>query len=215
MTYVAYALVVITITGMVVIRARLPEGEVPGTAATATAVATVSSTVAPAPQPTIDPYPVALHEHDRIAAQLLREQMGHEEYERIAAETERDLAIWAATPVPTVVATATIRSAATVRPVENAGPLATPLGLATSQPVSPTSGVNWDAIAACESGGNWSINTGNGFSGGLQFHPATWNGHGGQQYAPYAHQATREQQIAVAERVLATQGRGAWPVCGR
>jgi hypothetical protein len=210
MTYVAYALIVITITGMVVIRARLPEGEVPGTAATATAVATVSSTVAPAPQPTIDPYPVALHEHDRIAAQLLREQMGHEEYERIAAETERDLAIWAATPVPTVIATATIRSAATIAPT-----VSNPVATASNRPSTAHSGVNWDAIAQCESGGNWAINTGNGFSGGLQFHPATWNSHGGQQYAPYAHQATREQQIAVAERVLATQGRGAWPVCGR
>jgi hypothetical protein len=72
----------------------------------------------------------------------------------------------------------------------------------------------WDRVARCESGGNWSINTGNGYQGGLQFTPGTWAAHGGSQYAPSAHMATREQQIAVAERVLATQGRGAWPVCG-
>ncbi len=72
----------------------------------------------------------------------------------------------------------------------------------------------WDQVARCESGGNWSINTGNGYHGGLQFSQGTWAAHGGGQYAPSAQLATREQQIAVAERVLATQGRGAWPVCG-
>lgn len=78
-----------------------------------------------------------------------------------------------------------------------------------------TSSVNWDAVAACESSGNWSINTGNGFSGGLQFVPSTWSGYGGGEFAPLAHQATREQQIIVAERVLRGQGIGAWPVCGK
>lgn len=71
----------------------------------------------------------------------------------------------------------------------------------------------WDSIAQCESGGNWAINTGNGYHGGLQFSPSTWNAHGGQEYAPYAYMATREQQIAVAERVKASQGWGAWPAC--
>jgi resuscitation-promoting factor RpfA len=73
----------------------------------------------------------------------------------------------------------------------------------------------WDRVAGCESGGNWAINTGNGYHGGLQFSPGTWAAHGGGEFAPTASQATREQQIAVGERVLATQGRGAWPVCGR
>ena len=73
----------------------------------------------------------------------------------------------------------------------------------------------WDQVARCESGGNWSINTGNGYQGGLQFSQGTWAAHGGGEYAPAAQMATREQQIAVAERVLATQGRGAWPACGR
>ncbi|KXT57074.1 transglycosylase [Gordonia sp. QH-12] len=72
----------------------------------------------------------------------------------------------------------------------------------------------WDQVAQCESGGNWAINTGNGYQGGLQFSPSTWAAHGGTQYAPSADQATREQQIAVGERVLATQGKGAWPTCG-
>src|SRR5271170_7557297 len=72
-----------------------------------------------------------------------------------------------------------------------------------------------DRVAACESGGNWGINTGNGYHGGLQFSQGTWAAHGGGEFASSANQATRDQQIAVAERVLATQGRGAWPVCGR
>lgn len=72
----------------------------------------------------------------------------------------------------------------------------------------------WDQVAQCESGGNWAINTGNGYQGGLQFSPSTWAANGGTQFAPSANQATREQQIVVAERVLATQGKGAWPSCG-
>ncbi len=72
----------------------------------------------------------------------------------------------------------------------------------------------WDQVARCESGGNWGINTGNGYHGGVQFSASTWASHGGGEYAPSAELATKEQQIAVAERVLATQGRGAWPVCG-
>lgn len=73
----------------------------------------------------------------------------------------------------------------------------------------------WDQVAKCESGNNWAINTGNGYQGGLQFSPSTWSSHGGGQYAPSAHMATKEEQIAVAEKVLASQGKGAWPVCGR
>jgi len=71
--------------------------------------------------------------------------------------------------------------------------------------------VNWDAIAECESGGNWSINTGNGYYGGLQFKQATWASHGGVGH-PAA--ASRSEQIRVAERVLRTQGIKAWPTCG-
>lgn len=73
----------------------------------------------------------------------------------------------------------------------------------------------WDQLAACESGGNWSINTGNGYRGGLQFHPQTWTGFGGGEFAATADQASRDQQIAVAQRVQAKQGWGAWPACSR
>lgn len=72
--------------------------------------------------------------------------------------------------------------------------------------------VNWDAVAACESGGNWATNTGNGFYGGLQYTLSTWHANGG---AGNPASASREQQISVAQHVLATQGIGAWPVCGR
>jgi len=77
------------------------------------------------------------------------------------------------------------------------------------------SSVNWDAVAQCESGGNWSINTGNGYYGGLQFSRGTWAANGGTKYASTANKASRSEQIAVAERVLHGQGIGAWPVCGK
>ena len=85
--------------------------------------------------------------------------------------------------------------------------------VSTTAPAS-SGGANWSAIAACESGGNWNASTGNGFYGGLQFTEQTWLGYGGGQYASSANQATKAQQIAVAERVLAGQGIGAWPTCG-
>ena len=73
----------------------------------------------------------------------------------------------------------------------------------------------WDRLAKCESGGNWSINTGNSYYGGLQFSASTWKAFGGHKYAPNAHQATREQQIDIAKKVQASQGWGAWPSCTR
>ena len=79
-------------------------------------------------------------------------------------------------------------------------------------PVHKAYSVNWDAIAQCESGGNWGISTGNGFSGGLQFTSSTWHANGG---AGSPSGASREEQIRVAENVLRTQGIHAWPVCGR
>jgi LysM repeat protein len=95
-------------------------------------------------------------------------------------------------------------------------PQASPPAAASVSTAAPASsgGANWSAIAACESGGNWSASTGNGFYGGLQFTEQTWLGYGGGQYASSANQATKAQQIAVAERVLAGQGIGAWPTCG-
>ncbi|MDN5914666.1 MAG: transglycosylase family protein [Pseudonocardia sp.] len=70
----------------------------------------------------------------------------------------------------------------------------------------------WDALAQCESGGNWSTSTGNGYAGGLQFSPSTWKAYGGSGSAS---SASRSEQIAVAERVLAEQGWGAWPSCSK
>ena len=82
------------------------------------------------------------------------------------------------------------------------------LGLAGNAAAAPDS--TWDAVAGCESSHNWSINTGNGYYGGLQFSQSTWVAYGGLNYAPRADLATREQQIAVAEKTLAGQGWAAW-----
>ena len=77
--------------------------------------------------------------------------------------------------------------------------------------VASADSINWDAVAACESGGNWAIATGNGYYGGLQFSPSTWRANGG---SGMPNQASREEQIRVAETVYKTQGIGAWPTCG-
>ncbi|MDO0931943.1 transglycosylase family protein [Streptomyces sp. DG2A-72] len=92
--------------------------------------------------------------------------------------------------------------------------LLAPLGLlAASGNAAAADGGVWDRIAQCESGGNWHINTGNGYYGGLQFAAGTWRAYGGTAYAPTADQASREQQIAVATKVQRGQGWGAWPTC--
>ncbi|MBF6364709.1 transglycosylase family protein [Nocardia puris] len=88
--------------------------------------------------------------------------------------------------------------------------VAAPLALSATASAAPA--YNWDGVAQCESGGNWGINTGNGYYGGLQFSHSTWTSHGG---TGYAHNASKEEQIRVAENVLKTQGVGAWPTCGR
>jgi LysM repeat protein len=102
-------------------------------------------------------------------------------------------------PADTQVASAPVQTTAYQAPVRT-----------YATPVSYTSGTNWDRIAACESGGNWAINTGNGYYGGLQFTQATWAGAGGLAYAPRADLATPAQQIAIASKLSI----GNWPVCG-
>ena len=101
----------------------------------------------------------------------------------------------------------------TVKPRSAAAPAAVPTTPA------PPSGDRWDRLADCETGGNWAANTGNGFGGGLQFaHQrsySTWLSFGGGEYAAHPWDASREQQIAVAEKVLASSGWGAWPGCSR
>lgn len=82
----------------------------------------------------------------------------------------------------------------------------------SAAPVVPAGSV-WDDMADCESGGDWAIDTGNGYHGGLQFNPDTWRAHGGDEFAETADAATRNEQIAIAERVLSEQGWGAWPSC--
>lgn len=88
------------------------------------------------------------------------------------------------------------------------------LALAQSGTAHAASVSTWDAVANCESGGDWSADTGNGYFGGLQFSASTWDAYGGPTYAPRADLAPRSAQIAVAEHVLADQGPGAWPICG-
>jgi uncharacterized protein YabE (DUF348 family) len=91
----------------------------------------------------------------------------------------------------------------------------TPTPKPTSQPKVSNNGLNWDAVANCESGGNWSINTGNGYYGGLQFSSSTWLSNGGGAYASRADLASREQQIAIATKLYNQSGAGSWPVCGQ
>ncbi len=109
--------------------------------------------------------------------------------------------------------------ARTRRPLRAAAVAATAT-LAVAAPLSSTvgsadaaTGRTWNKLAGCESGGNWHINTGNGYYGGLQFSSGTWLAYGGGGYASRADLATREQQIAIAEKVLKNQGWGAWPAC--
>jgi LysM repeat protein len=95
-----------------------------------------------------------------------------------------------------------------------ASALALGLGVAGAVPAEAAPTV-WDKVAQCESGGNWQINTGNGYFGGVQFSARTWKAYGGTAYANRANLATKAEQIAIARRVLAGQGPSAWPVCGR
>ena len=115
------------------------------------------------------------------------------------------------------VASRTVRTAP-VAQIEKVGTKARPAppssGGGGAPPPTNNSGLNWDAVANCEAGGNWQINTGNGFYGGLQFDSGTWLANGGGAYAQRADLATREQQIAVANRLYAARGSSPWPVCG-
>jgi len=110
--------------------------------------------------------------------------------------------------------------AAAPLPTPNAAPMeATIRSIAMPAPVAapgdgaPVDGNVWDLLAQCESGGNWAINTGNGYYGGLQFNYSTWLGNGGGDFAEYAHLATREQQILIAENLHARRGFQPWPAC--
>jgi len=133
--------------------------------------------------------------------------------------TGQRLALPSSHQVPPWLARSALAAAAAARPAPAAPAGAAPADpAAAAQASSPapasSGGVNWSAIAACESGGNWAASTGNGFYGGLQFTEQTWLANGGGRYASSANLATPAQQVAVAQNVLASQGIGAWPVCG-
>lgn len=115
-----------------------------------------------------------------------------------------------------VVATASSAAAGTVVTPDIDGSSRSPhAGIAWGIAPAVAAGSVWDDLAECESSGDWSINTGNGYHGGLQFHPDTWDAYGGEQFAEKAYEATRDEQIAVAMRVQEDQGWGAWPSCTR
>ncbi|MFI0263357.1 transglycosylase family protein [Streptomyces sp. NPDC017056] len=106
------------------------------------------------------------------------------------------------------------RPSKAVRAVTLAGVAGAAVAVPLMGATSASAANNWDAVAQCESGGNWSINTGNGYYGGLQFTNSSWAAAGGTKYAPRADLASKSQQIAAAERLLAIQGPGAWTCAG-
>jgi LysM repeat protein len=111
-------------------------------------------------------------------------------------------------PLPALAVTRTVSVERSAAPASSSGSRRATVTRSSS--TSSVGGSVWDRLAQCESGGNWGINTGNGYSGGLQFSPGTWAANGG---TGSAHNASREEQIRVAERVRASQGWGAWPAC--
>ena len=102
---------------------------------------------------------------------------------------------------------------ATLYVIPTPKPTPRPVAAWTGGDPAAVDGSVWDRLAQCESGGNWAINTGNGYYGGLQFNYSTWLAYGGGEFAEYAHLATREQQIAIAERLHAARGFQPWPGC--
>ena len=129
----------------------------------------------------------------RDAARLLHPSSGRGSWRKNMTRTSRLLA-------RVIIATVTVMA---------------PLVFATTAQAGPVRKDPWDRLAQCESGGNWNANTGNGYYGGLQFSHETWRSFGGGAYASTAHQASRSQQIAIAEKVLRAQGWKAWPSCSR
>lgn len=137
--------------------------------------------------------------------------VGRQVIEDPGASGEQDVTFAVATVDGTVTGRLPVASAVITPAREKVLRVGTKPGAAVPE---VSNGARWDAIAACESSGNWAINTGNGYFGGLQFDQNTWERHGGLRYAERADLATREQQIAIAEVTRGQQGWGAWPVCG-
>jgi hypothetical protein len=127
--------------------------------------------------------------------------------QQVAEELQSD-----AMPTPAAVPMeATLHVVAT--PAPTPAPIAAAVAPAPPRVVTYDGDTVWDDLAQCESGGNWAINTGNGYYGGLQFSLPTWQGYGGGEFAAYPHEATREGQIAVAERLRDARGYQPWPAC--
>ena len=130
--------------------------------------------------------------------------------ETVREPTERRIAVGTKEPEPTRSAASSASDSADSSESSEASEASG--ASSASQASAPTSGV-WQSLAECESGVNWSINTGNGYYGGLQFSASSWAGAGGTQYAPLPHQATPAEQIATAEKLRANGGWGHWPHC--
>jgi LysM repeat protein len=113
-------------------------------------------------------------------------------------------------PLPALAVTRVVSSERVAAPASSSQRSTSRRSTVTRSAAAPAGGGVWDRLARCESGGNWGVNTGNGYSGGLQFAPGTWRANGG---TGSAHNASRAEQIRVAERVRASQGWGAWPAC--
>jgi resuscitation-promoting factor RpfA len=92
-------------------------------------------------------------------------------------------------------------------------PLVAAIPFAMTNPAQAATTNTWERLANCESGGNWHINTGNGYYGGLQFNDGTWDGNGGNKYASRADRASKSEQIAIAEKILDARGWSPWPAC--
>jgi len=182
----------------------------PSTSSTSTTVAPVALTPVAPPNPTA---PVTVPDeqafrHRWVTSPTFRLSVAYDN----ATPAERDALTAYLTPAPPAPAAPAPKPAAT--PAPRAAVAAAPVARAAAPSVPD--GTVWDRIAACESGGNWADNTGNGYSGGLQFSPSTWLAYGGGAYAPYAWEASREAQIAVATNIYNAQhSYRAWPVCGR
>jgi len=169
--------------------------------------------------PASTPLPAPLLSVSDVAEQSLVLDRGGLAVRLAAPTTSGAESLHAAAAVPTpAVAGMEATLVAIATPVPTPAPVAPrpvappPVAAPPAPPTYSGSSV-WDDLAQCESGGNWSINTGNGYYGGLQFSYDTWHGYGGGEFAEYPHEATREEQIAVAERLRAARGYAPWPAC--
>lgn len=184
--------------------------EAPTTTSSPTTVAPTTTTTVPAPPPPPPPAPVSCNDFSSHAEgdQWIADHAG--QYDMTPIDSDHDGKACRAVcytdcePEPAPESTPSAGTTSSTSPSP-----------AAPQPSTSVSGSVWDRLAQCEAGGNWATNTGNGYYGGLQFAATSWTGFGGTEFAPMAHQASRSQQIVVAERILAKQGWRAWPACSR